>query len=186
MRSQAAKPGCAGPGRMSFQRRRPWRPRGRRLGSDEGTGCVMSDDSDATYAERVSWEAARPRWRPLRLLLALVIGAVAVIFASLVLPGVEVKTFLGALKAAVLIAVLNAVLPPLVAALRLPFMLIIGFLAVLILDALILLLVSHLAPDDFKVDSFGWALLAALVISAASMVFRCSWASMMTTSTRCA
>ncbi len=132
----------------------------------------MSEDSDATYAERVSWEAARPRWRPLRLLLALVIGAVAVIFASLVLPGVEVKTFLGALEAAVLIAVLNAVLPPLVAALRLPFMLIIGFLAVLILDALILLLVSHLAPNDFKVDSFGWALLAAVVMAAASMVLQ--------------
>ena len=132
----------------------------------------MSEDSDATYAERVSWEAARPRWRPLRLLLALLVGAVAVIFASLILPGVEVKTFLGALEAAVLIAVLNAVLPPLVAALRLPFMLIIGFLAVLILDALILLLVSHLAPNDFKVDSFGWALLAAVVMAAASMVLQ--------------
>jgi len=70
-----------------------------------------------------------------------------------------VKTFLGALEAAALIAVLNAVLPPLVAALRLPLMLIIGFFAVLIVDALILLLVSQLAPGDFKVDSFGWALL---------------------------
>jgi uncharacterized membrane protein YvlD (DUF360 family) len=105
-------------------------------------------------------------------LLALVVGAIAVIFASLILPGVEVKTFLGALGAAVLIAVLNAVLPPLVAALRLPFMLIIGFLAVLIVDALILLLVSHLAPNDFKVDSCGWALLAAVVMAAASMVLQ--------------
>ena len=69
--------------------------------------------------------------------------------------GVEVKTFLGGLEAAALIGVLNAVLPPLVAALRLPLMLIIGFLAVLIVDALILLLVSQLAPNDFKVDSFG-------------------------------
>ena len=114
-----------------------------RLESDEGAACVMSEDPDATYAEPVSWEAARPRFRPLRLLLALVVGAVAVIFSGLILPGVEVKTFLGALEAAVLIAVLNAVLPPLVAALRLPFMLIIGFLAVLIIDALILLLVSQ-------------------------------------------
>ena len=92
--------------------------------------------------------------------------------SGLILPGVHVKTFLGALEAAALIAVLNAVLPPLVAALRLPLMLIIGFLAVLIVDALILLLVSQLAPNDFKVDSFGWALLAALVMAAASMVLQ--------------
>jgi uncharacterized membrane protein YvlD (DUF360 family) len=132
----------------------------------------MADDADATYAEPVRWEVARPRFRPLRLVLALLVGAVAVIVSGLVLPGVHVKTFLGALEAAALIAVFNAILPPLVAALRLPFMLIIGFLAVLIIDALILLLISHLAPNDFKVDSFGWALLAALVMAAASMVLQ--------------
>jgi uncharacterized membrane protein YvlD (DUF360 family) len=132
----------------------------------------MAHDPDATYAGLVSWEVARPRFRPLRLLVALLVGAVAVVVSGLILPGVEVKTFVGALEAAALIAVLNAILPPLVAALRLPFMLIIGFLGVLIVDALILLLVSQLAPGDFKVDSFGWALLAALVMAAASMVLQ--------------
>ena len=105
-------------------------------------------------------------------MLALFVGAVAVGVSGLILPGVHIKTFLGALEAAALIAVLNAVLPPMVAALRLPLMLIIGFFAVLIVDALILLLVSQLAPNDFKVDSFGWALLAALVMAAASMVLQ--------------
>ena len=133
---------------------------------------VSSGDREATYAEPVSWQAARPRFRPLRVLLALLVGAVAVVVAGLILPGVEVKTFLGALEAAALIAVLNAILPPVVAALRLPLTLVLGFLAVLIVDALILLLVSQLAPGDFKVDSFGWALLAALVMAAASMVLQ--------------
>ncbi len=132
----------------------------------------MAEASEATYAEPVRWKAARPRFSPLRLVLALVVGAVAVGVSGLILPGVHIKTFLGALEAAALIAVLNAVLPPLVAALRLPLMLIIGFFAVLIVDALILLLVSQLAPNDFKVDSFGWALLAALVMAAASMVLQ--------------
>ena len=132
----------------------------------------MADGPKATYAEPVRWKAARPRFRPLRLVLALFVGAVAVGVSGLILPGVQVKTFLGALEAAALIAVLNAVLPPLVAALRLPLMLVIGFFAVLIVDALILLLVSQLAPNDFKVDSFGWALLAALVMAAASMVLQ--------------
>ena len=132
----------------------------------------MAEVSEATYAEPVKWKAARPRFGPLRLVLALFVGAVAVGVSGLILPGVHIKTFLGALEAAALIAVLNAVLPPLVAALRLPLMLIIGFFAVLIVDALILLLVSQLAPNDFKVDSFGWALLAALVMAAASMVLQ--------------
>ena len=132
----------------------------------------MADVSGQTYAETVRWRAARPRFRPLRVVLGLLVGAVAVVVSGVILPGVEVKTFLGALEAAALIGVLNAVLPPLVAALRLPLMLIIGFFAVLIVDALILLLVSALAPGDFKVDSFGWALLAAVVMAAASMVLQ--------------
>lgn len=135
---------------------------------DRGHG-MLGDDPEAGYAEPVRWKAARPRFGPLRLVLALVVSAVAVVVTGLILPGVHVKTFLGALEAAALIAVLNAVLPPLVAALRLPLMLVIGFLAVLVVDALILLLVSQLAPNDFKVDSFGWALLAALVMSAVVM-----------------
>ncbi len=133
---------------------------------------MMADEVDATFAEPVRWEVARPRFSPLRLALALVVGAVAVVVSGLLIPGVEVKSFLGALEAAALIALFNAILPPLVAALRLPFMLIIGFLAVLIVDALILLLVSQLAPNDFKIDSFGWALVAALVMAAASMVLQ--------------
>ncbi len=132
----------------------------------------MAPESESTYAEPVTWTPGAPRFRPLRLGMALLVGAVAVLVAAAILPGVTVKTFLGALEAAVLIGILNAVLPPLVAALRLPLTLIIGFFAVLIVDALILLLVSALAPNDFKVNSFGWALLAALVMSAAGMVLQ--------------
>ncbi len=40
----------------------------------------------------------------------------------------------------------------------------------MLLDALILLLASNIDPDSIKVDSFGWALLAALVISAVALV----------------
>ncbi len=82
----------------------------------------------------------------------------------------SVGNFRDALAAAVLIAALNAVLPPLVAALRLPFTLALGFVIVLVLDALILLLVSHITSRTLRVDSFGWALLASLVISAAMLV----------------
>ena len=47
--------------------------------------------------------------------------------------------------AAAIIAVLNALLPPLIAALRLPFMLVVGFLLVLAVDAWMLKLASDLS-----------------------------------------
>ena len=65
---------------------------------------------------------------------------------------------------------LNAILPPLVAALRLPFMLVLGFLIVLVLDALMLLAADSLTDGDLSVDGFWWALLVALVASAVTLV----------------
>ena len=103
----------------------------------------------------VRWTPARPRVHPLRLVLSLLVGAVAVWVSAAILPGVHVKSFGGALIAAVLVGAFNAVLPPMVAALRLPFMLAIGFLVVLAADAASLLLGPPLFRDDFSVDSFG-------------------------------
>jgi uncharacterized membrane protein YvlD (DUF360 family) len=100
------------------------------------------------------------------------VGAIGVWVTGWLLAGVHVQSFAVALIAAALIGVLNALLPPVVAALRLPFTLVIGFLAVLSVDAGILLLVSAVDPADFKVDSFGSALGAALLISAASLVLQ--------------
>src|SRR5918995_2552929 len=64
----------------------------------------------------------------------------------------------------------TALVPPMLAALRLPFMLVAGLLLVLAADALMLQVASDLLPDDVRVGSFGDALLAAVVVSAASVV----------------
>ena len=61
-------------------------------------------------------------------------------------------------------------IPPLLAALRLPFTLVLGFLLVLVADALILLVAADVTDGVLRVDSFGWALLAALVVAAVSVV----------------
>jgi uncharacterized membrane protein YvlD (DUF360 family) len=133
----------------------------------------MSDQvPTAAYGQHPAWSPEPPRFRPLRLTLSWVVGAVAVSAAGWLLAGVHVKSFLGALEAAALIGVMNAILPPLVAALRLPFTLVVGFLGVLAVDAGSLLLVSAIASADFHVDSFGSALLASLVMAAASMILQ--------------
>ena len=63
-------------------------------------------------------------------------------------------------------------LPPLVAALRLPFALALGFVVIPLLDAVILLLASDIDSSSIKVSSFGWALLAAQVISALTVALQ--------------
>ncbi len=122
------------------------------------------------YGESLTWQPQAPRFHLLHVLLSWLVAGVAVFLAAAIVPGVTVGGFGDALAAAVVIAALNAVLPPVVAAVRLPFTLLLGFVLVLVLDALILLLVSHITKRAIHVASFGWALLAALVISAAMLV----------------
>jgi uncharacterized membrane protein YvlD (DUF360 family) len=132
----------------------------------------VEQEHDPTYAygEAVTWNPESPRFRPLRLVLAWLVSATAVFVAAAIVPHVAVQTFFDALVAAAVIAILNAILSPVVAALRLPFTLAVGFVAVLVLDALVLLLASKIDPSSIKVDAFGWALLASLVIAATTVV----------------
>ena len=120
----------------------------------------------------MSWEPAKVEIRPLRLLVSWVTAAAAVALAAAILPGFALEQSGAAFAVAAAIALLNAVVPPLLAALRLPFMLVAGFLLVLAADALLLQFAGDLLADDVRVDSFGDALFAALVISAVGLVLQ--------------
>ena len=120
----------------------------------------------AQRADALSWHPQRPRLRPLRLLLAWVISAIALLIAAGIVPDAHVNGFWGALLVAAIVAVLNAILPPLVAALRLPFTVAAGFLLVLVLDAVMLRIAADIVPEALQIDQFGDALLVALVASA--------------------
>jgi uncharacterized membrane protein YvlD (DUF360 family) len=118
----------------------------------------------------VTYVPERPAIKPLRILVAWILSAAAILIAAGIVPGVHVNGFGGALVAAAVIAVLNAVLPPILAALRLPFTLVLGILLVLVLDALMFMAASALVPEWISVDGFGDALLAALLASAVTVV----------------
>ena len=124
------------------------------------------------FGESVAWKPARPTFHPGRLLVTWILSAAALFVAALIVPGVSVEGFLGAAIAAFLIAILNAILPPIIASLRLPLMAALGFLLVLAADALMLLLASDVAPNAIKVSSAWWALVAALITSAVSVVLQ--------------
>ncbi|HEV7494958.1 MAG TPA: phage holin family protein, partial [Baekduia sp.] len=121
----------------------------------------------------MSWQPSSPKLRPLRLALAWGVSAAAVWVTAWMLPGFSLGHSGAAVTAALAIALLNAVLPPVLAALRLPYMLITGFLLVLVADALVLQgAAALLADEDVHIAGFGDALLAALVITAVSMVLQ--------------
>jgi uncharacterized membrane protein YvlD (DUF360 family) len=122
------------------------------------------------YGEAVVWQPERPRLKPLRLLISWLLTGAALWLAAAILPGVDIEETWGALGVAAVVAALNAVLPPILAALRLPFTVALGFILVLLLNAFVLKLASDVLEDTFSVDSFGWALLAALVVAAISVM----------------
>ena len=109
----------------------------------------------STYGAPVRWEPATPRLGLVRTLVSWVVAAASVAIAALLVPGVALEATGAAFAVAALIAILNAVLPPIVAALRLPFMLALGFLLVLVADAGLLLLADAVLSDDIRVDASG-------------------------------
>jgi uncharacterized membrane protein YvlD (DUF360 family) len=129
----------------------------------------MPSDSELTYGESSAWKPERPRFKLFGLLVSWLATGVALMVAAALLPGVWIDSFWGALLVAAIAAALNAVIPPVLAALRLPLTLVLGFLLVLLADAAILLLADALTDGILRVDSFGWALLASLVVAAVSV-----------------
>ncbi len=119
--------------------------------------------------EKMPPERVSLRVRPLHIVVKLVVAAIAVYVAAWLLPGVDVAGPGGALLAALLIAVLNVIIPPVVASLRLPFTLALGFLLAIGGDAVVLLLAAEVSDSAFDVDSVLAAILASLIIAAVSI-----------------
>ena len=130
----------------------------------------MTSGREPSYGQSTAWKPERPRLRLFPLLVSWLATGIALMVAAAILPGVHIDNFWGALLIAVIVAALNAVIPPVLAALRLPLTLVLGFLLVLIADAIILLIAADVTDGVLRVDNFGWALLAALVVAAVSVV----------------
>jgi uncharacterized membrane protein YvlD (DUF360 family) len=131
---------------------------------------AMPIDSEPTYGQSTDWQPERPRLRVFPLVVSWLAMGIALMMAAGLLPGVSIESFGGALVVAAIVAALNAIVPPILAALRLPATLVLGFLLVLLADAAILLAADGLTDGVLTVDGFGWALLAALVVAAVSVV----------------
>jgi len=124
----------------------------------------------SAYGDRPRRADVKPELRPSRLVLSLLVSAASFFLAAAILPRFDIGDFWSALLAAIVVGALNAVLAPLVSAIRLPFTVATSFLLVLLLDATLLRLADALTDGAVEVGGFGAALVAALVISAIATV----------------
>lgn len=97
-------------------------------------------------------------------IIKLIIGALAVFAASYVLPGVHVDGFTTAIIVALVLAILNLLLKPLLIILTIPITILTLGLFLLVINAIIVLVCSALV-GGFTVDGFIYALLFSIVIS---------------------
>ena len=97
-------------------------------------------------------------------LLRIIITAVVAFGLSAVLSGIHINDFLTALLLSVVLAILNALLKPILIILTLPITIFTLGLFLLVINAAIVLIASHFV-SGFQVDGWGWALLFSLLLS---------------------
>jgi len=103
----------------------------------------------------------------MKLLLRLLVTALAAMVTAYLLPGVRIKDFVTALILAVVLSLLNLLVKPILIIFTLPVTIITLGLFLLVINAIIILLASKLV-DGFKVDGFWWALLFSLLLTLVS------------------
>ncbi len=97
-------------------------------------------------------------------------ATLVVLISAYLLPGVQVTGFFAAFVTAVVIALLNLVVRPILLLLTLPINIVTLGLFTLVINAAIIMLASAIVPG-FKVTGWGWAILFSLVLTLLSLVF---------------
>lgn len=95
----------------------------------------------------------------------ILITGLVVLLGAYMLPGVVVNSFGTALLVAVVLAILNALVKPILIFLTIPITILTLGLFLLVINALIILFTDALVPG-FDVGGFWWALIYSLLLSA--------------------
>ena len=99
-----------------------------------------------------------------RLFKAWLLLALGVLIASHIFPGIRYEDGGALIVAVLLLSLCNVFLKPLLMLFALPFIILTFGLGIWFINALLFLLVGNLV-DGFQIDSFGYALAGALVVS---------------------
>jgi len=94
----------------------------------------------------------------------IIISSLAVLLTAYLLPGIHVDDYVVALLVAVVLALLNGFLKPVLILLTIPFTVFTLGLFLLVINAAIVMLAERFV-SGFHVDGFWWALLFSIVLS---------------------
>ncbi|MFO7846094.1 MAG: phage holin family protein [Balneolaceae bacterium] len=94
----------------------------------------------------------------------LLINSIVIFAGAKLLTGVTIKNYFTALGVAVVLALLNVLIRPLILLLTLPLNILTLGLFTLVINAWIIMLADSLV-EGLKIKSFGWAFLYSLVIA---------------------
>ncbi len=100
----------------------------------------------------------------MKLILRILLSALAVVILSKILPHVSVDNYFTAIIVAIVLSLLNFIVKPILIILTLPVTIVTFGLFLLIINAIIILLADNLI-GGFNVDGIWWALLFSLLLS---------------------
>ena len=100
----------------------------------------------------------------------LIVNAIALIVVAYFVPGVHISSFEGALIAALVLGVVNAILRPILILLTLPVEILTLGLFTFVINAVLFYFVGHLGIG-LRVDSFWAAFIGAIVLAIVSLLF---------------
>ncbi len=103
-------------------------------------------------------------------LVKLVVSAIAVIISAYILPGVYISGIGAALILALVLALLNAVVRPVLVLFTFPITILTLGIFLLVINAVIILLADFIMGRSFGVDGFLYALIFSLVLSVISAI----------------
>ena len=96
-------------------------------------------------------------------------NTLALFIVATVVPHFQYDSFVTLLIAAAVLGLLNAVVRPILVFLTFPLTVVTLGLFLIVLNALMLELTARLVPH-FEIDSFGWAIVGAIVLGIISLV----------------
>ncbi len=100
----------------------------------------------------------------MKLIIRILLSALAVVILANVLPGVGVDSFTTAIIVAIVLSLLNFIVKPILIILTLPVTILTFGLFLLFINAIIIVLADRLI-DGFHVNNIWWALLFSLLLS---------------------
>jgi putative membrane protein len=103
------------------------------------------------------------------LILRWLLNTAALLVVAIVVPHFSYDSLVTVAIAALVLGLLNAIVKPLLFIVTLPLTIVTLGLFLLILNAIMLELTAWLVPG-FRIDSFGWAVVGALVLTLVSLV----------------